>query len=147
MAQVHLMFYICLLLWGYCSQNPVQRSINKNRDSLYTEQYIASISILLLLLLWRIWKYNRTIKYKNATLLQYINEGLSNQNKLQETYKSLHLPNEKEKTIYPQNDSNTHNEEQEQIENKVIFEKLNFTIAIPISRLIKRRISKKSSLE
>lgn len=89
---------------------------------------LTSISILLLLLLWRIWKYNRTIKYKNATLLQYINEELSNQNKLQETYKSLHLLNEKEETIYPQNDSNTHNEEQEQIENKAIFEKLNFTI-------------------
>ena len=83
---------------------------------------------MLLLLLWRIWKYNRTIKYKNATLLQYINEELSNQNKLQETYKSLHLLNKKEETIYPQNDSNTHNEEQEQIENKAIFEKLNFTI-------------------
>ena len=45
MTQVHLIFYICLLLWGYCSQNPAQRSINKNRDSLYTEQYITSIYI------------------------------------------------------------------------------------------------------
>ena len=98
--------------------------------------FLACIVVLTLFILWRLWRFNHIIEYKNRMLAKLINEKFANKkdgNQLLEVYEEQEVSSELEpELISPEEQDElldeTDKESGEEEENKKIFQELNHTV-------------------
>ena len=98
--------------------------------------FLACIVVLTLFILWRLWRFNHIIEYKNRMLAKLINEKLADKkdgNQLLEVYEEQEVSSELEpELISPEEQDElldeTDKESGEEEENKKIFQELNHTV-------------------
>lgn len=95
--------------------------------------FLACIVVLTLFILWRLWCFNRTVKYKNRMLVRLINEKFANRkdgNQLSEVYGQQAISSEIEPELISSEELEELSNETDKIsgeeeENKKIFQELN----------------------
>ncbi len=88
--------------------------------------FFICIMFLTTIFLWRLWKHNRIIKYKNKILTQHINEQISTKEGYDKMYdESLSEANSSSDNMDSTDEEST---AEERAENKLIFERLNSII-------------------
>lgn len=98
--------------------------------------FLGCVVVLTLFILWRLWRFNHIIEYKNRMLARLINEKLANRtdgNQLSEVYKQLAISSGLEpELISPEEQDElsdeTDKESGEEEENKKIFHDLNHIV-------------------
>lgn len=91
--------------------------------------FLACVVVLTLFLVWRLWRFNHIVEYKNRMLAQLINERISNRKddtQLSEAYGQLAVTSEIEPEVISSEELNeTDKVSGEEEENKKIFQELN----------------------
>lgn len=91
--------------------------------------FLACVVVLTLFLVWRLWRFNHIVEYKNRMLAQLINERISNRKddtQLSEAYGQLAVTSEIEPEVISSEELNeTDKVSSEEEENKKIFQELN----------------------
>lgn len=95
--------------------------------------FLVCIVVLTLFILWRLWCFNRTVKYKNRMLARLINEKFANRkdgNQLSEVYGQQAISSEIEPELISSEELEELSNETDKIsgeeeENKKIFQELN----------------------
>lgn len=96
--------------------------------------FLACIVVLTLFIVWRLWRFNHIVEYKNRTLARLINEKFANRkdgNQLSETYGQQAVISEIEPELISSeeleelSDDETGEVSGEEEENKKIFQELN----------------------
>ncbi|MCR2004970.1 AraC family transcriptional regulator [Bacteroides acidifaciens] len=91
--------------------------------------FLACVVVLTLFLVWRLWRFNHIVEYKNRMLAQLINERISNRKddtQLSEAYGQLAVTSEIEPEVISSEELNeTDKVSGEEEENRKIFQELN----------------------
>ena len=98
--------------------------------------FLAFVVVLTLFILWRLWRFNHIIEYKNRMLAKLINEKFANQkddNQLLEAYEEQEALSNQELELISSEEQDellreTDKESGEEEENKKIFQELNHIV-------------------